>query len=321
MVRLVNNHRSQSETQGRRLEKLLLSLPEASQLRIREALVADLEHVPNPLFKSHHAADALFESDLEISPKVPRRSSTSDDDEFFGGGTLSNAMSKHVEQLAFLRYNYARMKTARRLRELKAHPLRKIAGEVDFWYGRVVDAREAIARANLALVLAMSKRTRMTEVDPSELISEGNMALLRAIEKFDVSRGFKFSTYACRAIIKSFSRAAMKTSRYRSVFSAEFDSDLESGDLGPQRHREAAEDAVAELRGILNGNRAELTALERRIIESRFAIGADGQGQDAPRMTLREVGQMVGLTKERVRQIQLHALGKLRTVMAESAAA
>ena len=73
------------------------------------------------------------------------------------------------------------------------------------WYRTAKGYREQIAETNLALVLAMAKRTRMSEVDFADLVSEGNMALLRSVDKFDCRRGFKFSTYACRAILKAFS--------------------------------------------------------------------------------------------------------------------
>ena len=49
---------------------------------------------------------------------------------------------------------------------------------------------------------------RLGDVDFAEVVSEGNMALIRAVDKFNVERGFKFSTYACRAILKAFSRTA-----------------------------------------------------------------------------------------------------------------
>ena len=80
----------------------------------------------------------------------------------------------------------------------------------------------------------MAKRTRMGDVDFGELVSEGNMALLRAVEKFDIGRGFKFSTYACRAILKAFSRIAMKTNRYRQAFPTEFDPTMEKSNCGPK---------------------------------------------------------------------------------------
>ena len=87
---------------------------------------------------------------------------------------------------------------------------RSRAEQVLEWHRRFEHFREYLVRTNLALVLAMAKRTRLGDVDFAEIVSEGNMALIRAVDKFNVDRGFKFSTYACRAILKAFSRTAMK---------------------------------------------------------------------------------------------------------------
>ena len=57
------------------------------------------------------------------------------------------------------------------------------------------------------------------------------MALLRAVDKFDAGRGYKFSTYACRAILKAFSRQGMKLSKYRQRFPTDFDPKLEKSEL------------------------------------------------------------------------------------------
>ncbi len=180
------------------------------------------------------------------------------------------------------------------------------------WYGRAMRARADLVRANMALVLSMAKRTRIPNVEFSELVSEGNMALLRSVEKFDVSRGFKFSTYACRAILKSFNRLATKTGRYRQHFPTEFDPDLERSDYDEHRHDMQWGDSVDALREILSRNRAGLSDLERTIVMERFAILSRGKGK-----TLAEIGKIVGLTNERVRQIQNLALEKIRDTLAE----
>jgi RNA polymerase sigma factor (sigma-70 family) len=164
----------------------------------------------------------------------------------------------------------------------------------------------------MALVLAMAKRTRIPNVEFSELVSEGNMALLRSVEKFDVSRGYKFSTYACRAILKGFNRLATKTGRYRQHFPTEFDPDLERSDYDVMKHDIQRKDSIDSLRDILATNRALLSEVERTIIMERFAIVSRGKGR-----TLAEVGKMVGLTNERVRQIQNSALGKIRAILDE----
>lgn len=223
------------------------------------------------------------------------------------------ALSGKEEVAMFLRYNYARYRLGRLLAEHSASRGRSQRHEIDLWHRRMMDCKETLARANMALVVAMAKRTRIPNVEFPELVSEGNMAMLRSIEKFDVSRGFKFSTYACRSILKSFNRLATKTGRYRRLFPTEFDPELERSDGDVDRHEVERRDSVEEVREVLMGSRAGLSALERKVLVERFAIGSSVDHG----MTLAEVGKTVGLTNERVRQIQNAALAKLRAVMAD----
>jgi len=186
-----------------------------------------------------------------------------------------------------------------------------------WWFDRAEETKSEIVQANVPLVLAMAKRTRMTHMDYAELISEGNMALLRSVDKFDCARGFKLSTYACRAILKSFSRVALRTSRYRGQFPIEFDPALERSDFLAQRRVTHEADCVDEIRGILQANRAELNEVEATVIKARFAIEkVPGLEGDGPK-TLEQVGVLIGVTKERVRQIQNRALSKLRSALLE----
>ena len=234
-------------------------------------------------------------------------------DEDLPARSRRTALSGRDEAALFLRFNYARCRLGRILARRGYRPLGK---EFQLWYRRMMDCKESIARANMALVVAMAKRTRIPNVEFSELVSEGNMALLRSVEKFDVSRGFKFSTYACRSILKSFNRLATKTGRYRRLFPTEFDPELEQSDQEVRRGQIERQDSLDELRDVLKNNRAGLSALERRVVVERFPAGAKA---DRVR-TLAEVGQIVGLTNERVRQIQNSALAKLRAVLAEEPA-
>jgi len=216
------------------------------------------------------------------------------------------------EATLFLRYNYARYRLAKLLASQRRRKTLSRAREMIAWYLRAQDAQGKLVRANMALVLAMAKRTRIPNIEFAELVSEGNMALLRSIEKFDVARGFKLSTYACRAILKSFNRLASSTGRYRQRFPVEFDPDLERSDFETQRHEMQRDDSVDALRDILVRNRAKLTEVERTVVMERFSIGSGGKGR-----TLAEVGQIVGLTNERVRQIQNLALEKIRVALEE----
>lgn len=220
------------------------------------------------------------------------------------------------ERTIFLQFNYARYRAeqvrqsinVRRMGSVKPRELLK-------WHRMAMELREKISEYNLALVLAMAKRLPAGSVDFPEMISEGNMALLRGIDKFNVSKGFKFSTYACRAILKGFSRLGMKTTRYRSLFPVGFEPDLERSNYAAEKARFEEQGCVEQVSNIFHENRSDLTDLERDIIEKRFAFDQPDGGKG---MTLQEVGKLVGLTKERVRQIQIHALKKMRSTLETS---
>src|SRR5690606_27445042 len=217
------------------------------------------------------------------------------------------------ERVLFHQFNFARFRVWTIQNEIKASATKKPtsdqAEEILRWHRRAEIIREQIAETNLALVLAMAKRTRMSEVDFADLVSEGNMALLRAVDKFDAGRGYKFSTYACRAILKAFSRQGMKLSKYRQRFPTDFDPKLEKSNFLETRRATFERDAADEVREIVLTNRADLTDVERTVIEHRF--GLESESGEKP-MTLEQVGQIIGVTKERVRQIQNKAMEKIR---------
>ena len=280
------------------------------ECRLYDRIPSEVRYVRNPAFSRPGIEDKLFGEDGdEISvpawvhfPEVPEDVSPAP--------RKRTALTSREEETVFLRYNYARYRLSRFFKAQQKRVSAARAKEMVLWYQRMMKAQAKLARANMALVLAMAKRTRIPNVEFGELVSEGNMALLRSIEKFDVSRGFKFSTYACRSILKSFNRLATKTGRYRKHFPVEFDPDLERSDYDVHKDDMHRAESISTVREALAQNRAELTDVERTIVMERFAIGSDSK-----RKTLSEVGRIVGLTNERVRQIQNLALRKLRAVL------
>jgi RNA polymerase sigma factor (sigma-70 family) len=217
------------------------------------------------------------------------------------------------EKVLFHQFNYARYCIWKLQQEAWSLPSRQPTLEQGYeilrWFRKSDQIREQIAETNLALVLAMAKRTRMSEVDFADLVSEGNMALLRAVDKFDAGRGYKFSTYACRAILKAFSRQGMKLSKYRQRFPTDFDPKLERSNFLEVKRESFEKDAADEVKRIVLENRCDLSDVERTVIEHRFGLEA---GEIDKPMTLEQVGQIIGVTKERVRQIQNKAMEKIR---------
>jgi RNA polymerase sigma factor (sigma-70 family) len=287
-----------------------LSANEAQRLRRR--LVEVLECVYAPRF-----GVAGAESRYGSSNDLPRQPGPRPLSRRTGSGAVRpRSLSRDEEVELFLRYNYCRY---RMMKILKAHAGKRLTAvatrKLLKWDQTALDVRDAIVGANLGLVPAMVERSRLTGVDFAELISEGQLALLRSVDKFDCLRGFKFSTYACRAILTSISRAVALIARHRAQFPTEYDPDLQKSDVLEIKRDDLEATCVSELAGILANNSADLTVTERRVLSERFGVRGTSKKTTADPKTLRQVAEVFGVTKERVRQIQNKALSKLRGVL------
>ena len=196
----------------------------ASEERLLHQVLAEpMDYIDSQAFYEPNAERRIYKDAPEIEkPDVGWYRPLMDDLTPSKHQTTKNTgtvlLSAAEERVLFLQYNYARHRVSLLQAEIGlGDPTEDQAREILKWYRLASDYREQIAETNLALVLAMAKRTRMSEVDFADLVSEGNMALLRSVDKFDCGRGFKFSTYACRAILKAFSRQGMKLSKYRQI--------------------------------------------------------------------------------------------------------
>jgi RNA polymerase sigma factor (sigma-70 family) len=293
----------------------LTPVPKSLRQKVEAVLEESYAFMDSPVFQRKDIEAELF--NFETEPQLPLVSWYQPTRDEAVDQTIAAApqlMKGGEERLMFLRFNYSKFRLGKLQRLIKKSGLtRKRGEEFLLWHRRFEHFREYLVRTNLALVLAMAKRTRLGDVDFAEIVSEGNMALIRAVDKFNVERGFKFSTYACRAILKAFSRTALKSSRHRTRFPVEFEPEMEKSDWTDRRRDAVEEDCIDELKAIVDRNLADLSQVEETVIRRRFNWK---QEEESP-LTLEEVGQIIGVTKERVRQIQNKALMKIRTVMEE----
>lgn len=226
-------------------------------------------------------------------------------------------LSKDQEQHLFRKMNFLKFKAGKML-----DALRLPGGLVNYQRLRVEDLdkiehyideankiKDLLINCNMRLVVSIAKRHSGQTDNFFELLSDGNMSLIRAVEKFDYFRGNKFSTYASWAIMKNYARSIPeeKNRRERYVTGNE-----EFFDAAPDTRTDEQEIVAAAEQASHKVNRLleYLDPREREIIRLRAGLDNGTEG-----MTLEKIGEKLGITKERVRQLNVRAMKKLRSLV------
>ena len=229
-------------------------------------------------------------------------------------------LGAHEERELFCRMNYLLHRAELARRRIADDPSKatsQMADEVERRLALATPVKNRLIQANLRLVVSIAKRHLSGEAAAGlfELVSDGNVALIRAVEKFDYSRGFRFSTYATWAITRSFARSVPDEYTQADRFRTGHDEFL----LAAKDHRAlpfpSEESEREELRACVAHGLSQLDERERCVVERHFGFGGEGETQ-----TLDEIGRAFGISKERVRQIEIRAMRKLRAVLGERGA-
>jgi RNA polymerase primary sigma factor len=168
------------------------------------------------------------------------------------------------------------------------------------WY------RDRMVKSNMRLVISIVKKFVNIQNGFDDLLSDGIIALLRAVDKFDVGLGFRFSTYATQVVRRNTYRRVMDKQKERQrITLSVHDSGIDISD----EHRTAgmSEAKWEALRGKLSTMLDQLDRREKLIIRARFSLGGHRRVQ-----TLQKLADRLGVSKERVRQLEKRALDKLR---------
>lgn len=222
-------------------------------------------------------------------------------------------LDREPEAHLFRKMNYLKYKAATLREQLDpSQPQRTLIRQIDKLYGDSVATKIQIVRANLRLVVSIAKRYVSPTQDFFELVSDGNISLLKAVDNFDFSLGNKFSTYATWTIMKNFARTLQASNRQRDRFRtghSEIFNYAEDEHADPQEQEAAQMQRESQVKGILS----RLDDRERQIVMARFGLTHGHAPQ-----TLLQVGAIMGVTKERIRQLQARAMRKMRGAAEES---
>jgi RNA polymerase primary sigma factor/RNA polymerase sigma factor len=221
-------------------------------------------------------------------------------------------LTREQEAYLFRKFNFLKHRAGKLREQLDpAAAKSSLMDEIEKLYDKAVEVKNQIVRANLRLVVSIAKRHVAPNDNFFELVSDGNMSLIRAAEKFDFARGNKFSTYASWAIMKNYARTIPDENKRRDRFRTS-QSEMFTSTEERRSDQHELESAQAQREQQVGKILERLDEREQQIIISRF-----GLDPGAKPLTLKEVGAQLGVTKERIRQIEARALAKLRLAAQE----
>lgn len=221
----------------------------------------------------------------------------------------NNLLNRDQEIDFFRRYNYLKYLSCTKLDSIKPGRCRgRDLRQIETWLGEAEQIKKLIIEANLRLVASIAGKHLNIGAAMADLISEGNFSLMRAVEKFDYTRGYRFSTYATWAIAKDFARKIpAEARRPDKPVAADMSNIQQNMRIGDIVDFGAIERAHHSLDEVIKNN---LTDREQFIVRNHFAL-EPGPVKKKPK-TLKQIGDFLNLSSERVRQIELGALQKLR---------
>jgi RNA polymerase sigma factor (sigma-70 family) len=286
-----------------------------NEVRAQRLLAQPLDYIPHPSFEDPSAeAEILsgmpgqeaYESE-RLKMRVPK-----DAPPELASLYEMPLLNKEQEQHLFRKMNYLKHKADKLRQQLRPERARiQELQRIEDLQNQANAIKEQLIRSNMRLVMAIAKRHAAQTDNFFELVSDGNMSLIRAVEKFDYSRGNKFSTYASWAIMKNFARSIPEEKRRRERYVTGHE---EMFEVAPDMRSDEQEmvSSVEQSKHRVNRLLEYLEPRERQIIQMRAGLDNYSEG-----MTLEEIGQQLGITKERVRQLNVRIMNKLRAIARE----
>lgn len=283
--------------------------------KTKEWLRREIDFIPNDEFLLSGAGHTIFSEPLELSASQPSNGTSAlrragiDLPVHLGRLCEAPLLKPFQEQLLFRRMNFLlhQAATHRRLLNLE-RPSRQRIELIERLMALADWHRDRIVEANLRLVFSIVKKFVNANNHFDDLLSDGIVALIRAVEKFDFDRGFRFSTYATQVLRRNAYRLVVlnQQERQKTVGGLQ---DMEIDVAEEDRGSAISEKRWHELRSRLSVMMNDLDRREKFIIRARFSLGSHRKVH-----TLQALADRLGVSKERVRQLERRAMDKLRAM-------
>lgn len=284
-----------------------------TQMRARDLKVRRIEFLPSADFEAPNAEQAIMNAPELAAPyadTAPPSRLPADLPPYLQQLFRLPLLSPAGEVALFRKLNYLKFRADQLRSAMDVETVSAV--EIDRVEALLEEAnrvKQQITQANLRLVVSIAKRHLSSMIDLFELISDGNVSLMRAVDKFDYTRGYKFSTYASWAVMRNFARSVPEFKIHRDRYQTGRD---ELIDIAPGFTPDESEnDFTPAVRGVIDRMLGQLGDRERAILRHRFGL------DDSQPQTLEQIGKRLGVSKERIRQLESRALEQLRTEFAD----
>jgi len=269
--------------------------------RAKALLTKKIEFINSPEFRSKDSVHKILEKPLEaVLPKDRQPAAP---------------LNRETETELFRRYNYLKYLSSLKIAALvPGRPSGKTLTEIENYLAQAETIKKIIIEANLSLVTSIAKKHSISGANLPDLISEGNLSLMHAVEKFDYTRGFRFATYASWAVAKDYARKIpaefVQIDTSAEVPIEDVQKDLRTTTAPTVVNIERARQSLIK---VISSN---LDEREQYIILNHFGlISSKTKRLKKEKKTLEQIGQDLQLSKERVRQLELAALQKLKHLL------
>ena len=281
--------------------------------RTQERLTQEIAFIPSPAFreldydrgwkdaiKKSLASDGYDATPLDVKVRMPAHLER-----------LCSAplLSPTEEREMFCRMNYLKYRANALRSSLNvARPSQKKLNDIDEHLEAANRVRNQIIHANVRLVISIVKQFADARNPFDDLLSEGISCLIKAVEKFDADRGFRFSTYATRAVRREVFRLVQRHHRDRTRFATgtaevlQREMNTEDKPIKPERTWHQIDRSIQNMLAVLDQR-------EQFIVGARYGFEDIGE-----KPTFQRLGELLGVSKERVRPLEQRALNKLRDV-------
>ncbi len=282
------------------------------EMRARQLVDRPIQYVPSPEFEEADAEDSiLHERDAgkrgrggngrKPPPELPL---------YLQSLYEVPLLEPEQERNLFRKYNFLKYQADELRKKVDVNNVRTSQlKQIESLLLQANLVKNRIVRANLRLVVSIAKKHLGGVQTLFELISDGNVSLMRAVERFDYMRGFRFSTYASWAIMRNFARSVPRERYQVDRYTADNDEVLDIA--ASLRSYDPNEINLDELRESIDAMLSHLSPRERTILIDHYGLNEPQESK-----TFEQLGEQFGVSKERVRQIELEALQKLRKLRA-----